>query len=52
MTLELGPVGEVWFWGLPRDRGSGTAKRSEAVRKCQTAGKSAAKGAKVRGHSP
>lgn len=38
--------------GVPRDRGSGTAERNEAVRKCQTAGKRVAKRAKVRGHSP
>lgn len=46
MTLELGPVGKVWY------PGSGTLEGNEAVRECQTAGKKAAKTAKVRSHSP
>lgn len=50
--MELGPGGEVWFGGVLRNGGSGPEKRNEAVRKCQTAGKRAAKRAKVRGHNP
>lgn len=39
MTLELGPVGKVWcVWGVPGDRGSGTAESNESERKCQQPG--------------
>lgn len=50
--LELGAGGKVWFEEVPRDRGSGTVEKNEAVRKCQTSERRAAKRAKVRGHSP
>lgn len=52
LDLGAGSCGKGLVLGVSRDRGSGTVERNEAVRKCQTAGKRAAKRAKVRGHSP